>query len=113
MNPNHPTRPTDTLYAADLTRGMIMPISSPDRPALKHACQIEKTRTRLNGNVYLWGTMLHGPYEGRRAHVICPGHSLIRVLTSHYGVCGTCGGLAPCPDETADYELRALLASID
>jgi hypothetical protein len=94
--------------AVDLAVGTVIAVRDPFAP-VSRACRVERVRRRPNGSVFVSVVPLHGPRIGTSWRLVLRGDKPVAVLGGHYGICGGCGGLAPCADELA--EVRARMAA--
>jgi hypothetical protein len=103
---SNPLRP----MAIDLTVGTVVAIGHPSGDGRCVPARIDRLSHRLNGSVFAEATEL---LTGTRGRIRWDGHNRVWVLPAHFGICGECQALAPCPRERDERDAAHRQAAAD
>ena len=82
--------------AIDLSTGVHVAVEHSSGDGRLIPVCIDRLILRSNGSVFADVTET---LTGRTGRLRWDGHQRVRVLPEHYGICGKCGAIAPCPQE--------------
>jgi hypothetical protein len=103
---SNPLRP----MAIDLTAGIVVAIGHPSGDDRCVPARLDRVIHRPNGSVFAEATDLLTGTSGR---LRWDGHKRVWVLPAHYGICGECQALSPCPREQIERDAARLQATND
>lgn len=103
---SNPLRP----MATDLAAGLVVAVGHQAGDGRLVPARIDRVIRRPNGSVFIAATELLSGISGR---LRWDGHRRVPVLPAHYGICGECQALSPCPHEQVERDAADLQAQAD
>lgn len=103
---SNPLRP----MAIDLIAGTVVVVGHQAGDGRLVPARIDRVIHRPNGSVFAEVTEVLSGISGR---VRWDGHYRVWALPEHYGICGECQALSPCPREQVERDAAQLQADAD